>query len=69
MELPKDPKLLSYDAYAADGRALKETVERDLISAKLILSDMAPAAIPQRSYNSFDIFNNSSYNDEGGPLW
>ena len=70
MELPKDPKLLSYDAYAADGRALKETVERDLISAKLILSDMAPAAIPQRSYNSFDIFSNSSYNDdEGGPLW
>ena len=70
MELPKDPRLLSYDAYAADGRNLKETIERDRISAKLILSDMAPAANSSPEYNNFDIYSSggSSYG-EGGPLW
>lgn len=70
MELPKDPTLLSYDAYAADGRNLKETVEKDLISARLIMSDMAPAEVFRRPEQNFDIFSNFGNNDnEGGPLW
>lgn len=69
MELPKDPVLLSYDAYASDGRALKETIEKDLISARLILSDMAPAQAGPVNYQpSFNIYEND-YNDEGGSLW
>lgn len=74
MELPKDPRLLTYDAYASDGRALKETQERDLISARLILSDSRPSNHDSfgNNINSFDIFSNTVYNDddnEGGPLW
>lgn len=69
MELPKDPTLLSYDAYAADGRNLKETIEKDMISARLIMSDMAPAESFNRVEQSFDIFNNFNDNNEGGPLW
>ena len=66
MELPKDPQLLAFDAYASDGRALKETIEKDLISARLIMSDMMP--IPTKSV---DNYNNSFYNNnnEGGTLW
>lgn len=68
MELPKDPTLLSYDAYASDGRALRDTIERDMISSRLILSDMAPAAYTPKPSQSFNIFDNT-YNNEGGPLW
>ena len=71
MELPKDPTLLSYDAYAADGRNLKETIEKDMISARLIMSDMAPPQTYQPQEQNFDIFSSFENDDdeEGGPLW
>ena len=70
MELPKDPTLLSYDAYAADGRNLKETIEKDMISAKLIMSDMAPPQTYRPQEQNFDIFSSfGNDDDEGGPLW
>lgn len=67
MELPKDPRLLAYDAYASDGRALKETIEKDLISARLILADMAPAYSQTVDNRSNSFYNND--NNEGGQLW
>ena len=69
MELPKDPTLLSYDAYAADGRNLRETIERDMLSARLIMSDMAEIQNTAPYTPSFDIFNSGGIDNNGGGLW
>ncbi len=72
MELPSNPNKLAYDAYASDARKLSETLERDMVSAKLIMSDMAPISSQRKMAQSFDIFEGNGYNNSnnnGGMLW